>query len=99
MHRDNDLTFAPLFMLVSVNAAAALGQPFSKCSAFHCFAPMYPYVILHTQNYVEPLRFRLHWKLRHNVKILGRRFVGIRYCMKIAKQRRKPLCAPYSGLS
>ena len=50
MHRDNDLTFAPLFMLVSVKAAAVLGQPFPKCGAFHCFAPMYPYVILYTQN-------------------------------------------------
>jgi hypothetical protein len=37
-------------MLVSVKAAAVLGQPFPKCGAFHCFAPMYPYVILYTQN-------------------------------------------------
>jgi hypothetical protein len=57
MHRDNDLTFAPLFMLVSVKAAAVLGQPFPKCGAFRCFAPLYPYVILYTQNCVEPLRF------------------------------------------
>jgi len=46
MHGDDDLTFAPLFMLVSVTTAAALSQPFPKCSAFHCFAPMYLYVIL-----------------------------------------------------
>jgi hypothetical protein len=43
MHRDDDLTFAP-HMFVSVKAAAALGQPFPKCGAFHCFAPMYLYV-------------------------------------------------------
>jgi hypothetical protein len=30
MHRDDDLTFASLFMLVSVKATAALGQPFCR---------------------------------------------------------------------
>jgi len=41
MHRDDDLTFAPLFMLVLVKAAAVLGQPFPKCGTFHHFVPMY----------------------------------------------------------
>jgi hypothetical protein len=41
MHRDHDLTLAPLFMLVSVKAAAVLGQPFPKCGTFHCFVPIY----------------------------------------------------------
>ena len=41
MHCDDDLTFASLFMFVSVKTAAALGQPFPKCRAFHCFAPIY----------------------------------------------------------
>jgi hypothetical protein len=41
MHRDQDLTLAPLFMLVSVKAATVLGQPFSKRGTFHCFVPMY----------------------------------------------------------
>jgi hypothetical protein len=45
MDRDDDLSFAPLFMLVSVKAAAALGQPFPKCGAFHCFAPKHLYLI------------------------------------------------------
>jgi hypothetical protein len=39
MHRDDDLTFAPLFMLVLVKAAAALSQPLPKCGAFHYLAP------------------------------------------------------------
>ncbi|MFZ1150642.1 MAG: hypothetical protein WAR76_13025 [Xanthobacteraceae bacterium] len=41
MHCDHDLTLAPLFMLVSVKAAAVLGQPFPKCGTFHCFVPVY----------------------------------------------------------
>jgi hypothetical protein len=41
MDCDDDLTFASLFMFVSVKTAAALGQPFPKCGAFHCFAPLY----------------------------------------------------------
>jgi hypothetical protein len=41
MHRDHDLTLTPLFMLVSVKAAAVLGQPFPKCGTFHCFVPVY----------------------------------------------------------
>jgi len=41
MHRDDDLTLAPLFMLASVKATAVLGQPFSKCGTFHCFVPVY----------------------------------------------------------
>jgi hypothetical protein len=41
MHRDHDLTFAPLFMLVSVKATAALAQPFPKYGAFPGVAPMY----------------------------------------------------------
>jgi hypothetical protein len=49
MHRDHDLTLAPLFMLVSVKAAAVLGQPFPKCGAFHCFVPIYQAL-----NCVEP---------------------------------------------
>jgi hypothetical protein len=52
MHRDDHLTFAPLFMLVSVKAAAALGQPFPKCGAFHYFAPVY-HVILSAQYHVD----------------------------------------------
>ena len=40
MHRDDDLTFAPLFMLVVVKSAAVLSQPFPKCFTFHCFVPM-----------------------------------------------------------
>jgi hypothetical protein len=40
MHRDDDLALAPLFMLVSVKAAAVLGQPFPKCGTFHCFVPL-----------------------------------------------------------
>jgi hypothetical protein len=39
MHRDDDLTFASLFMLVSVKATAALGQPFPKYGAFHALLP------------------------------------------------------------
>jgi hypothetical protein len=34
-------TFAPLFTLVLVKAAAVLGQPFPKCGVFHHFVPMY----------------------------------------------------------
>jgi hypothetical protein len=41
MHRDHDLTLTPLFMLVSVKAAAVLGQPFPKYSTFHCFVLTY----------------------------------------------------------
>jgi len=41
MHRDDDLTLAPLFMLVSVKAATVLGEPFPKCGTFHCYVPMY----------------------------------------------------------
>jgi hypothetical protein len=59
MHRDDDLTFAPLFMLVSVKAAALFGQPFPKCGAFHCFAPLYPYAMFYTQNRIAPLRLSL----------------------------------------
>jgi len=51
MHRDDDLALAPLFMLVSVKAAATLGQPFPKCGTFHCFVPMYQDL-----DCVEPLR-------------------------------------------
>jgi len=51
MHRDDDVTLAPLFMLVSVKAAAMLGQPFPKCGTFHCFVPMYQDL-----DCVEPLR-------------------------------------------
>jgi hypothetical protein len=40
MHRDDDLTFAPLFMLVLIKAAAMLGQPFPKCGTFHCTVPI-----------------------------------------------------------
>jgi hypothetical protein len=40
MHRDDDLAFAALFMLVSVKAAAVLGQPFPECGTFHCIAPI-----------------------------------------------------------
>jgi hypothetical protein len=50
MHRDCDLTLAPLFMLVSVKAAAVLGQPFPKCGTFHCFVPIYQVL-----NCVEPV--------------------------------------------
>jgi hypothetical protein len=57
MHCDDDLTFATLFMLVLVKAAAELGQPFPKCGAFHRFAPIYLKVILLAQNRVEPLGF------------------------------------------
>jgi hypothetical protein len=49
MHRDHDLTFAPLFMLLSVKATAALAQPFPECGAFHCVAPMYLQVALLAQ--------------------------------------------------
>ena len=66
MHRDDDLALAPLFMLVSVKAAAVLGQPFPKCGTFHCFVPMYQDL-----DCVEPLRLRLHSKLSNYAKILG----------------------------
>jgi hypothetical protein len=41
MYRDDDLTLAPLFMLVPVKAAAVLGQPFPKCGTFHRLVPVY----------------------------------------------------------
>ena len=41
MYRNDDLTFAPLFMLVLIKTAAVLSQPFPKCGTFHCFVPMY----------------------------------------------------------
>jgi hypothetical protein len=41
MHRNDDLTLAPPFMLVSVKTTAMLGQPFPKCGTFHCFIPMH----------------------------------------------------------
>lgn len=66
MHRDDDLALAPLFMLVSVKAAAVLGQPFPKCGTFHCFVPMYQDL-----DCVEPLRLQLHSKLSNYAKILG----------------------------
>jgi hypothetical protein len=57
MHRDDDLTFAPLFMLVLVKAAAALSQPFPKCGAFHYLAPIYLSVILSKHYRIEFLHF------------------------------------------
>jgi hypothetical protein len=66
MHRDDDLALAPLFMLVSVKAAAVLGQPFPECGTFHCFVPMYQDL-----DCVEPLRLQLHSKLSNYAKILG----------------------------
>lgn len=40
MHRHRDVTFVTPGMLVTVNAASMLNQPFSKCRAFHCTPPM-----------------------------------------------------------
>jgi hypothetical protein len=78
MHGDDDLTFAPL-MFVLVKAAAALGQPFPKCGAFHCFTPTYRCVILYA-----------HCKLRHNAKILER-FVDLRQAPNESKKC-APIC-------
>jgi hypothetical protein len=70
MYRDDDLTLAPLFMLVPVKAAAVLGQPFPKCGTFHCFVPIYQVL-----NCVEPGSASLEtWAL---CEIL-RRFVDLR---------------------
>jgi hypothetical protein len=70
MHCHHDLTLAPLFMLVSVKAAAVLGQPFPKCGTFHCFVPMYQVL-----DCVEPSSASLEtWAL---CEILGR-FVDLR---------------------
>jgi hypothetical protein len=43
MHRDHDRALMPLIMLAVIDAAALLNEPFSKCIAFHTFAPVgYP---------------------------------------------------------
>jgi hypothetical protein len=39
MHRYNDVALAALLMLMPVEATSLLGEPFSKCRAFHCRAP------------------------------------------------------------
>jgi hypothetical protein len=39
MHRYHDATFAPL-TLMPIETAPLLDQPFSKCCAFHCYAPV-----------------------------------------------------------
>ena len=66
MHRDDDLALAPPLMLVSVKAAAVLGQPFPKCGTFHCFVPMYQDLDLRRASTAQ-----LHSKLSNYAKILG----------------------------
>ena len=40
MHRHYDVTFVPSRMLVTIDAAALLDQPFAECCAFHRSAPV-----------------------------------------------------------
>jgi hypothetical protein len=40
MHRYHDVTFVPPWMLVTIDSAPLLDQPFSKCCTFHCSAPV-----------------------------------------------------------
>jgi hypothetical protein len=40
MHRYHDVTFVPPGMLVTIDPAPLLDQPFSKCCTFHCSAPV-----------------------------------------------------------
>jgi len=35
MHRHHHLTFAALLMFMVIEMASAVGQPFTKCRAFH----------------------------------------------------------------
>jgi hypothetical protein len=40
MYRYDDVALAALLMFVPIEATSLLGQPFSKCCAFHCCAPV-----------------------------------------------------------
>jgi hypothetical protein len=88
MHRDDDLAFAALFMLVSVKAAAVLGQPFPKCGAFHCFVPMYQGL-----DRVEPLRLSFAKLLCENSRMLSL------ICVKQLNDRAWPIWPRQSSAS
>jgi hypothetical protein len=40
MHRHHDVTFMPAGMLITIYVASSFDQPFAKCRAFHCSAPV-----------------------------------------------------------
>jgi len=41
MYRYDDVALAALLMFVPIEATSLLGQPFSKCCAFHCCDPVH----------------------------------------------------------
>ena len=57
MHCDHNRTLMPLIMLAVIDAAALLNEPFSKCSAFHIFAPVDCRISYHSRDVVLIFNF------------------------------------------